>query len=71
MIMIMTPQISETEKVCSVSEAFCYIDSLKAFACSSGNSKILDCVMELSALATEMRIECSSKQTKISDFFKK
>ena len=62
---------SETEKVYSVSEAFCYIDSLKAFACSSGNSKMLDCVMELSALATEMRVECSSRQTKISDFFRK
>lgn len=65
------PNDSETEGVCSVSEAFCYIDSLKAFACSFGNSKMLDCVMELSAVATEMPIECSPKQTNISDFFKK
>lgn len=63
--------VVEEASVCSVSEAFSYIDSLKDFACASGNSKMLDCVMELSALATGMRVQCSTKQTKISDFFKK
>ena len=57
-----------TQKVCSLSEENQYIDHLKTFACHKGSVKFQNSVMELSAVASEMSVELSSKREKKRQF---
>ena len=59
------------EPVCSLNEVEDFLDKLKGFALAKGQSSMLTNLMEISEMATSLRIETSCQQSKISDFFKK
>ena len=55
----------------SLSDVDSYLEKLELFALSHCQSKMLSNLMELTEMATSLRIETTSQQSKISDFFKK
>ena len=63
--------VESAEPVCSLSEVENYIEKLKSFALSKGQATMLTNIMDISEMATSLRIETSCQQSKISDFFKK
>ena len=62
--------INEHEQTVTLCEAQECIDKLKGFALGKGQNTILDSVMTLQELFTNCRTEVSTRQSKISDFFK-
>ena len=63
--------VESAEPVCSLTEVENYIEKLKSFALSKGQATMLTNLMDISEMATSLRIETSCQQSKISDFFKK
>ena len=59
----------EAKVICTVEEASDFLKKGKDFACDTGNTNLLNVMMEASVLS-EMVFASKTKQTKISDFFK-
>lgn len=55
--------------VCSINDCLQYVQKIKAFASHHGKGAILQSSMHLNDLLNEMKMENTSKQSKISDFF--
>ena len=57
--------------VCSVNVCLQYVQKIKDFASHHGKGAILQSSMHLNDLLNEMKLESTSKLSKISDFFTK
>ena len=62
-------ETDQTVPVCTLNEVEEYLEKLKVFALAKGQNQMLTNVMELTEMATSMRIQTSCQQKKISDFF--